>query len=105
MTGWGWAVAGTPLATAWVRIKADADELIAVVNRAIEVIAARPTKRPGASSPGPQTTPDSSKAISSSPPEVQDLPAWPPVGRRVPPEAEEMVPVTSLAEVRDRLTA
>ncbi len=86
-------------------VKADADELIAVVNRAIEVIAARPTKRPGASSPGPRTTPDSSKAISSSPPEGQDPPAWPPAGRRVPPEADEMVPVTSLAEVRARLTA
>ncbi len=87
------------------KTKADADELIGVVHRAIEAISARPTKRPGASSPGPQTTQVSSKAISSSPPEAQAPPAWPASPGRRPTAADELVPVTSLAEVRDRLTA
>ncbi len=93
--------------------KADAEELIGVVHRAIEVISARPTKRPGDSSAGPQTTSASSKAISSTtepspqPPRVHvpsdSPPGWPPPqGARVPDEVLEMRPVSSLL---DRLTA
>lgn len=78
--------------------KAEAEDLFGVVTAVIQRLSARPTRRPGVSSAGPQTTSPSSKAISSSPP--------PPPARRVPAGVDEMVPVTHLiAGDRVRLTA
>lgn len=48
-----------------VKTKADADDLMKLVQRVIERLAARPTKRPGDSSAGPQTTSVNSKDSSS----------------------------------------
>lgn len=78
-----------------INSKAEAEDLFGVVSKVIEALSARKAQRPGVSSAGPPTTSGSSKAISSTPPEQ-----WPP--RRVPAEAAEMVPVTSLM---DRLPA
>lgn len=47
-------------------MKAEADELFELVGNVIEVLAARPTKRPGGSSAGPETTSENSKATPSS---------------------------------------
>jgi hypothetical protein len=76
--------------------KAEADDLWPIVGEVIRTVSARPTRRPGVSSAGPRPTSVSSKATSSSPP-----------AGRVPPGYEQMVPVASLAVVRDgdRLTA
>ncbi len=95
--------------------KAEAEDLFKVVSEVIQALSARPTRRPGGSSSGPQTTSGSSKAISSttapSPQPVprqvhvpSDLPpGWPPpAGARVPDELVEMRPVSSLL---DRLPA
>jgi len=67
--------------------KAEAEDLFKVVSDVIQALSARPTRRPGDSSAGPQTTSDSSKAISSS----TDTPP-----RRVPDGFDQMVPVTDL---------
>jgi hypothetical protein len=72
--------------------KAEADDLMKVVQTVIEALAARPTQRPADSSAGPPSTSAPSKGISSTP------------GRRVPAEAAEMVPVADLMEHRARLT-
>lgn len=45
--------------------KADADDLLDVISRAIEQISGRPTKPPGPSSPGPRGISDGSTATSS----------------------------------------
>lgn len=57
---------------AWERFEEDAtvarandEDLLGVVQQAIAVISARPTSRPGDSSPGPQTTGASSTASSA----------------------------------------
>jgi hypothetical protein len=47
-------------------MKAEADDLMSLVQRVIEAIAARPTRPPGDSSAGRQTTSENSKASSSS---------------------------------------
>lgn len=81
-----------------IDIKAEAEDLFGVVSKVIEALSARPTRRPGVSSAGPQTTSASSKAISSSPPE------FPP--RRLPAGADELSPVADLTQAREaRLTA
>lgn len=48
-----------------VDTKAEADDLMAVVQKCIEVISARPTRPPGDSSAGRPTTSANSKALSS----------------------------------------
>lgn len=45
--------------------KADGAELVGVVNQVMEMLAARPTRRPNDSSTGPQPTPPNSKGSSS----------------------------------------
>ena len=45
--------------------RADGEELFAVVTQAMQVLSARPTKRPSVSSPGPLTTTPSSTESSS----------------------------------------
>lgn len=75
--------------------KAEAEDLFKVVSDVIQALSARPTRRPGDSSAGPQTTLVSSKVISSST-------ATP---RRVPDGFEQMVPVTDLLEHRARSIA
>lgn len=47
--------------------RADADQLLAVVRQAIEVMSARPTVRPSDSSDGPPATETNSSDVSSSP--------------------------------------
>lgn len=49
-----------------IEMKAEADDLMSLVQRVIEAVAARPTRRPGDSSAGPQQTSVNSKASSSS---------------------------------------
>jgi hypothetical protein len=65
--------------------KAGEQELMDVVSTAIEIMSARPTQRPGDSSSGSSRTTASSTASSSAAP------------RRVPPGAEDLVPVDRLA--------
>ncbi len=57
--------------------KAEQDELLKLVTDVIEVVTARPTRRPADSSAGPQSTSPSLRERSTSPPVVVD-----------PPEAE-----------------
>lgn len=45
--------------------RADAEQLLGLVQKAITVISARPTSRPSDSTPGPQTTTESSTGSSS----------------------------------------
>ncbi|MFC0504218.1 hypothetical protein [Micromonospora costi] len=66
--------------------KAEADDLLKVVQDTIQILSARPTQRPADSSVGPQTTSESSKAPSSSPQADQ----------RVPQGADEMVSIDEL---------
>jgi hypothetical protein len=63
---------------------ADGQELFEVVGEVIERLSARPTKQPGGSSSGSSRTTPSSTASSSA-------------ARRVPPGAEDLVPVEQLA--------
>lgn len=69
------------------RKKAEADDMMPVVTETIEILAARPTRRRSGSSAGPQPTTAMSTAVSSSPPP------------RVPPGAEDLVPVDQLASL------
>lgn len=47
-----------------IEVKAEGDDLMPVVSRTIEILSARPTTRPGNSSPGPQNTSTGSKESS-----------------------------------------
>lgn len=64
---------------------ADGEELSGMINRAVQVISARPSKRPGDSSPSSTPKSESGKASSSSP-----------VTPRVPPGFEDLTPVANL---------
>ncbi|MUN41401.1 hypothetical protein [Actinomadura litoris] len=68
--------------------KAEADEMMTVVQQAIEVINARPTRQPSGSSSGPPTTGAPSTATSSSPPAPRARPGM----------DDTLVPVGRLAE-------
>lgn len=70
--------------------KAEADDLMKVVQDVIQTLSARPTQRPADSSAGPQTTSESSKASSPS------MPA----GRTAPEGAGELVSITELLAAR-----
>ncbi|MCX5066665.1 hypothetical protein OOJ91_12325 [Micromonospora lupini] len=70
--------------------KAEAPELMQVVQDVIQTLSARPTQRPADSSAGPQTTSENSKESSSSMPE----------GRTPPEGAGELVSITALLEAR-----
>ncbi|PZG17806.1 hypothetical protein C1I95_14750 [Micromonospora craterilacus] len=70
--------------------KAEADDLLKVVQDTIQILSARPTRRPADSSAGPQTTSEPSKENSSSP-----EPA-----RRVPEGMGELVSITDLLQAR-----
>lgn len=58
-----------------ITTKAEADDLMAMVQKVIEVISSRPSRRPGGSSPGPQRTLASSKdsSLTEGMTSVQDL--------------------------------
>lgn len=70
--------------------KAEAEELLKVVQDVIQALTARPTQRPTDSSAGPQTTSESSKASSPS------MPA----GRTAPEGAGELVSINELLAAR-----
>lgn len=70
-----------------VLTKAKADDLMAVVNQTVEILAARPTVPPGESSPGRDATSDTSKANTSAP-----LAA----GLRVPDDVSELMSLDDL---------
>ncbi|MFJ8690278.1 hypothetical protein [Micromonospora wenchangensis] len=80
-------------ATEWQRFerdatdkKADQDDLLKVVTDVIQVLTARPTRRPADSSDGPQPTSPNSKG---------NLPSTP-VSPRVPEGADKLVSITAL---------
>lgn len=78
--------------------KAEADDLFGVVTAVIQRLSARPTRRPGDSSAGPQSTSGSSKAISFTPPDPHRPVVLP---RRRPPEgAQDLVDVRELVGAR-----
>jgi hypothetical protein len=66
--------------------KADGQDLFSVIGEVIEILSARPTRRPSGSSSTSSTTTGSSTDSSSAV-----------AGRRVPPGAEDLVPVDQLA--------
>jgi hypothetical protein len=68
-----------------IATNADGEDLSAVINQAVQVISARPTRRRGDSSPSSPPTSPSSKGSSSSP-----------GTRPVPPGFEDLVPVAEL---------
>ncbi|MFD6565393.1 hypothetical protein [Micromonospora profundi] len=68
--------------------KADQDDLLKVVTDVIEIVTARPTRRPADSSDGPQNTSPNSKVPSISP------------RARVPEGAGELVSITDLLAAR-----
>lgn len=69
--------------------KAEAEELLKVVQDVIQALSARPTQRPADSSAGPQTTSANSKEPSSSP-----------GAHRVPEGAGELVSINELLAAR-----
>lgn len=73
--------------------KAEADELMEVVGRTLEILSARPTRPSTGSSPGDSTTGPGSTPTSSS---AAGLPAGP----RVPDWARETVPVDAVGAQR-----
>lgn len=82
--------------------KADGDDLFKVVTDVIQIIAARPTRRPSDSSAGPRTISDSSKGISSAPAPGPAVPATAPE----PEQWAELVSIDELVRNRGaRLTA
>lgn len=68
-----------------IDVNADGDDLSGMINKAVQVISARPPKRRGDSSPSSTPTSENGKASSSSP-----------GTRRVPPGFEDMTPVADL---------
>jgi hypothetical protein len=83
--------------------KADENDLLKVVQDVIQVLSARPTRRPSDSSAGPQTTSPSSKAISSSTAPSPQRSAW----RNAPADQDlaELVPIDDLIRERDERAA
>lgn len=67
--------------------QAEADDLMPVVTRTLEILSARPTQRRSASSSGPERTTGTSTGGSSSP------------APRVPPGAEDLVAIDQLASL------
>ncbi|WBB94180.1 hypothetical protein [Verrucosispora sp. WMMC514] len=72
--------------------KAEAEDLLKVVQDVIQTLSARPTQRPADSSAGPQTTSDSSKETLPSPAEQ--------AGRSTPDGYGELVSITELLQAR-----
>lgn len=79
--------------------KAEADELMPVVGQTLEILNARPTRRPSGSSDGQSATGPTSTGTSSSPAtpaQAAIQAAGTPAGQRVPDWAAETIPVSDL---------